>query len=102
VFGGRSFDDEVSRPFAAEELVDGWLARAQERTARLGALTATARSSAGHVSVTVGPSGTITALSLAEDIRDQPADDTAREILAALRAAQASLATKVDAESGGV
>jgi DNA-binding protein YbaB len=96
MFGGRSFDVEGRRPFAAEDLVDGWLARAREDTARLGELTATARSSGGRVSVTVGPAGTITGLDLAESIRDQPAADTAREILAAVRAAQASLTTEAD------
>jgi hypothetical protein len=101
VFGGRSFDLGAQRPGAAEDLVDGWLAKIEEQATRrhdlavrLAALTATAESAAGLVSVTVGATGLVTGLALAEGIRDRPAADTARDILTTLGAAQALLATK--------
>lgn len=101
MFGGRSFDLGAQRPGAAVDLVDGWLAKIEEQAARrhdlavrLGALTATAESPAGLISVTVGATGLVTGLALAEGIRDRPAADTAREILTTLRAAQALLAAK--------
>src|SRR6266511_655477 len=91
MFDGRDLDD-------AERLVDDWqagiearAAQARELATRLGALTATARSADGLVSVTVGSSGGITDLVLKEGIRDRPAAETARAILATLRAAQSSL-----------
>ena len=104
MFDGRDLDE-------AAQLVDDWqagiearAAQARELAARLGALTATARSDDGLVSVTVGPSGAITDLELTEAIRERPAADTARAILATVRAAQASLtaaATAVTAETVG-
>jgi DNA-binding protein YbaB len=104
MFDGQDLD-------AAERLVDDWQAGIEARAAqtrdlaaRLGALTATALSEDGLVSVTVGASGAITDLSLKEGIRERPATDTAREILETLRAAQASLteaATAVTAETVG-
>jgi hypothetical protein len=72
-------------------------ARARQLAARLGALTARARSADGLVSVTVGSSGAITGLELKEGIRDRLADETARAILATVRAAQASLTAAVTA-----
>jgi DNA-binding protein YbaB len=96
---------------AAERLVDDWqagiearAAQARELAARLGTLTATARSEDDLVSVTVGASGAISDLELKEGIRERPATETAREILATLRAAQTSLteaATAVTAETVG-
>lgn len=104
MFGGRSFDRGPHGFDAAGDLVDNWLARIEERdarsselAARLAELTATGSSRAGRVSVTVGATGAVTALRLDEAIRDQPADDTAREILAALRAAHLALAAKASA-----
>jgi hypothetical protein len=94
MFGGRSFDAGPEGRASASDLVDGWLAKLEERAARSAALTATAHSAAGRVSVTVGATGAVTGLELAEAIRDQPAADTAGEILATLQAAQALLATK--------
>jgi hypothetical protein len=104
MFDGRDLDE-------AERLVDDWQAGIEERatqaralSARLGSLTATARSEDELVTVTVGASGVISGLSLEEGIRDQPADETARAILATLRAAQASLtkaATEATAETVG-
>jgi hypothetical protein len=97
MFDGRDLDE-------AERLVDDWQAGIEARAAqarvlaaRLGALTATARSEDGLVSVTVGSSGGITDLVLKEGIRDRPAAETARAILATLRAAQSSLTAAVTA-----
>jgi hypothetical protein len=61
----------------------------------LGALTASAHSDDGLVSVTVGSSGGITDLELKEGIRERPAAETARAIVTTLRAAQASLTAAV-------
>jgi hypothetical protein len=104
MFDGRDLDE-------AERLVDDWQAGIEERAAqarvlaaRLGSLTATARSEDELVAVTVGASGAIAKLDLEEGIRDRPAAETARAILATLRAAQASLtkaATEATAETVG-
>jgi hypothetical protein len=104
MFDGQDLD-------AAERLIDDWQAGIEARAAqtrdlaaRLGTLTATARSEDGLVAVTVGASGAIADLALQEGIRERPAADTAREILETLRAAQASLteaATAVTAETVG-
>ncbi|GGK86940.1 YbaB/EbfC family nucleoid-associated protein [Mangrovihabitans endophyticus] len=91
MFDGRDLDD-------AERLVDEWQAGIDERAARtrelsaqLGGLTAEARSDDGLVTVAVNASGTITRLELAEEIRQRPADETARKILGTLHAAQSAL-----------
>ncbi len=83
---------------AAEQLVDNWQARIEERaaaakelSARLAELTGTARSDDGLVEVTVGSAGTVTGLELDEGIRRQPAAATAQAILATMRNAQAAL-----------
>lgn len=104
MFDGRDLDE-------AAQLVDEWqagiaarAAQARELASRLRALTGGAHSDDGLVSVTVGSSGGITALELKEGIREWPAADTARAILATVRAAQASLtaaATAVTAETVG-
>jgi DNA-binding protein YbaB len=104
MFDGRDLDE-------AERMVDDWQAGIEERavqaralSARLGSLTATAQSEDELVKVTVGASGTMSDLTLEEGIRDRPAAETARAILATLRAAQASLtraATQATAETVG-
>jgi DNA-binding protein YbaB len=104
MFDGRDLDE-------AERMVDDWQAGIEERavqaralSARLGSLTATAQSEDELVKVTVGASGTMSDLTLEEGIRDRPADETARAILATLRAAQATLtkaATLATAETVG-
>ena len=104
MFGDRDLDE-------AARLVDDWqagiearAAQARELASRLGALTGSARSDDGLVSVTVGPTGAITGLELKEGIRDRPAGETARAILATVQAAQKSLtaaATTVTAETFG-
>ena len=96
---------------SAERWVDDWqagfeerAARARELSARLTGLTASARSEDGLIEVTVGSSGTMVGLELAEEIRRQPAEKTAREILATLGAAQLAMtaaATDVTAETVG-
>jgi DNA-binding protein YbaB len=97
---------------AAERRVDDWqagfeqrAAQARELAGRLAALTASARSADGHITVTVGANGMLTGLELDEEVRRQPAADTARQILATLAAAQSDLtaqATEVTAETVGV
>jgi DNA-binding protein YbaB len=104
MFDGRDFD-------AAEQLVDDWqagiearAAQARELSARLAELSATARSDDELVTVTVGSSGDLAALELDERIRDRPAAETAREIMATLRVARATLTaavTEVTAETLG-
>jgi len=59
-----------------------------ERTAQL---SATAQEADGLVEVTVGSNGQVTDLRLDEKIRAQSAATTARQILAAIRAAKSSL-----------
>jgi DNA-binding protein YbaB len=96
---------------AAERRIDAWqagfeqrAAQARELAARLARLTASARSDDGLVTVTVGGNGMLTGLELDEDVRRQPAAETARQILAALAAAQSDLstqATSVTAETVG-
>jgi hypothetical protein len=71
---------------------------------RLASLTASARSDDGLVRVTVGPSGLVTDLELAEGIRRLPAAETALLILRTMRTAQsalAALATSVTTETVG-
>jgi hypothetical protein len=104
MFDGRDLDE-------AEQLVDDWqagiearAAQARELAARLGGLTATAQSDDELISVTVGASGAPIDLTLKEDIRERPAAETARAILATVRKAQASLtaaATEATTETVG-
>jgi hypothetical protein len=95
MFDGRDFE-------AAEHRVDNWqagiearAAQAQELSVRLGRLLGTARSQDALVEVTVGATGDLVALTLDERIRQRPAAETAREIMATLRQAKAALATAV-------
>ena len=104
MFDGRDLDD-------AERLVDDWqagiearAAAARELSERLAGLPASARSDDDLVTVTLGSSGVMTGLELADGIRRQPAADTARSILETTRAAQAALtaaATEITAETVG-
>ena len=96
---------------SAERWVDDWQAgfeeratQARELSTRLAGLTATAHSEDDLVEVTVGASGAMLGLELAEEIRSRPAEQTAREILVTLAAAQAAMtkaATAVTAETIG-
>ena len=95
MFDGRNLDD-------AERMYQDWRAglgarAAQDRelSARLAALTATARSDDDLIEVTIGASGDIVRLELAEGIRGRPAAETAREILAAVRVARLALAADI-------
>jgi hypothetical protein len=89
---------------AAERWIDDWQSRFEEQAARartlsqrVGALTATAANEDGTVEVTVGSSGALTGLRLDEAIRGRPAADTAEQIVAVTRAAQATLAEQAAA-----
>jgi hypothetical protein len=96
---------------AAERRIDDWqagleqrAAQARELAARLAGLTASARSKDGHVTVTVGATGLLTGLELDEEVRRQPAAETARQILATLAAARSDLtarATEITADTVG-
>lgn len=97
MFEGKSLSD-------AERLIDEWrgvieqrAARARALEARLAQLTETARSPDGMVTVTVGVRGDLTALDLAEAVRQRPAGVIAREILSTVRAARGALLTAVTA-----
>jgi len=83
------------------ERIDEWERGFAERAARAKALaeqtsqlSATASDRDALVEVTVGSSGQVTDLRLDEKIRRQPAATTARQILAAMRAAQEDLVRK--------
>ena len=89
-------DDAIDGP--ALERIDEWqqgfeerAARARALTERMSGLSATGREGDGIVEVTVGSGGQITGLRLDEKIRHQPAATTARQILAAIALAKASL-----------
>jgi len=86
---------------AAERRIDDWqagfeqrAAQARDLAARLAALSASARSEDGHVTVTIGATGLLTDLHLDEEVRRQSAAETARQILATLAAARADLTAK--------
>lgn len=95
MFDGRDLGD-------AERMIDDWqagleanAAAAREMSDRLAGLTATARSPDRLVTVRVGATGDLVGLELAEEIRARPAAETAREILATLRAARVALVDAV-------
>ncbi|WP_179855700.1 YbaB/EbfC family nucleoid-associated protein [Paractinoplanes atraurantiacus] len=67
-------------------------AQARALTERVAGLSATAREGDGIVEVTLGSNGQIVDLRLDEEIRRQPAAATARQILAAVKAADQELA----------
>ncbi|GAB2597902.1 hypothetical protein Aab01nite_73650 [Paractinoplanes abujensis] len=95
MFDGRDLED-------AERMIDDWqtgiearAAQARELSARLSAVTATARSDDGLVEVTVASAGDMVRLDLGEGIRGRPAAETARVILATARAARRALAARI-------
>ncbi|MEV0895908.1 YbaB/EbfC family nucleoid-associated protein [Actinoplanes sp. NPDC049802] len=97
MFDGRDLSD-------AERWIDEWRCAIDERaertralSARLARLSETARSPDGLVTVTIGPGGDLMGLDLGEGIRRRPAADTARAILATLRAARSRLSSAVAA-----
>jgi DNA-binding protein YbaB len=82
----------------AVERIDEWergfadrAAQAKALAERTAGLSARAQEADGLVEVTVGPNGQVTSLRLDEEIRRQPASSTARQIMAAIRAAQSDL-----------
>ncbi|GIF26691.1 DNA-binding protein YbaB [Actinoplanes tereljensis] len=77
--------DEWERGFAERA------AQAKALAERAAQLSATGRAGDGDVEVTVDSNGQLTAVRLEEAIRRQPAATTARQIMVALRAAQADL-----------
>ena len=94
-----------------DEWIDDWISSISERTAqarqlseRVSALSVSASSSDGAISVTVSSSGVPTDLRLSESIKAWPAQRIAAEILAVMRKAQSRLAAKVGevaAQTGG-
>lgn len=100
MFDGRDLDD-------TERMFDDWQAGTEARAAgarelsvRLAGLTATARSADDLVEVQVSATGDLVGLELAEGIRDRPAAETARQILATLQTARVSLTEAVTAAAG--
>lgn len=95
MFDGRNLDD-------AERLVDDWqaeietrAAQARELSTRLARLSTTVRSPDELVTVTVGSSGDLLDLTLAEGIRRRPAAETTRVILTTLQEARMRLTAAV-------
>jgi hypothetical protein len=87
---------------AADQKIDNWESTLRERAAqarafseRAAGIIGTARSKDGAVEVAVDASGGVTRLQLSERIRARPAHETADEILAVMRAAQAQLAREM-------
>jgi DNA-binding protein YbaB len=94
--GGVVSDELWSGPTV--ERIDEWergfaerAARAKALAERTAGLSASARDADGLVEVKVGSNGQVTSLRLDEEIRRQPASTTARQIMAAIRAAQSDL-----------
>ena len=92
---GRDFD-------ASERMIDDWQAGIEERaaqarqlSARLSRLSASMRSNDRMVTVTVGASGDLVGLELDERIRQRPAAETARAIMATLQLARRRLTSAV-------
>ena len=101
MFDGNDWDE-------ADRTIDDWqagferrAAQARELAARMDGMSASARSQDRLVEVTVGRSGEVTDLWLDEEIRQQPATRTAREILAAVAAARVALSGKVQEAVAG-
>jgi hypothetical protein len=88
--GGCVFDEFTSDE--ADRTIDEWqagferrAAQARELAGRMNGMTASARSQDRLVEVTVGRAGELTGLWLDEEIRQQTATRTAREIRPRLR-----------------
>jgi hypothetical protein len=86
----------------ADRWIDDWESSIQRRaeqakafSQRAAGLTASASSKDGAIEVTVDSSGGVSGLKLSERIRSRPAHETADEILATIRAAQAQLSRRV-------
>jgi hypothetical protein len=101
------FEGEVDWA-AAGRRVDDWQAglelraeRARRLSGELARLSATAVSEDGLVEVTVGPSGQVLDLRLADGIRQQRATTTSRQVLATIRAAHEELLRLAEAATAG-
>lgn len=88
---------------AADRRIDDWQAGLDERLERarsvagtLHALTGTARSVNGLVTVTVDSAGALLGLDLHDDVSGRPARWIAEQILATTRAARADLVRRAD------
>lgn len=90
---------------AAEDWLDHWAAgvsaqaeRAATLSRRVAALTSTAQSGDGAITVTVGASGQVEALELEDRVQSLPGRELSRRIMVVMRQAQARLADQVTAE----
>jgi DNA-binding protein YbaB len=90
---------------AAEDWLDNWVGQANaqatlavELSRRVAALTGTAEGHDGAIRVTVGSAGQVERLELDERVHKMPAPRLAKEILAVMRKAQASLSARVAEE----
>nr|WP_296068748.1 YbaB/EbfC family nucleoid-associated protein [uncultured Actinoplanes sp.] len=95
MFDGRNLQDAEHLVDDRQAAVEARGAQARALSARLSGLTATATSEDGLVTVTVGSTGGLVRLELAEGIRGRPADQTARQIMATLRSAKSRLTAAV-------
>jgi DNA-binding protein YbaB len=91
MFDGESADEALERIDAWERSLGRRAEQAQELARRTAELTGTARSRDGLVEVTVGAEGRVERIHLDERTRQQPAEDTARDLMETLHAANASL-----------
>ncbi len=87
---------------AAEDWLDGWAAkvnieaeRAVTLSRRVAALTSTAKSRDGSITVTVGASGTVNSLELDDRVQTLAGRDLSRQVMDVLRRAQAGLSEQV-------
>ena len=91
MFGDDSVDSALKRINEWERSIVQRAEQARSIAARASEMSATARSHDGLVEVTVGAEGHLVQLNLDERIRQQPAADTARTVMAALRTAKDDL-----------
>jgi DNA-binding protein YbaB len=91
MFDGESAGDALERIDEWERSLSRRAEQAQELARRTAELTATARSRDGLVEVTIDAEGRVERIHLDERTRQQPAETTARDLMQALQAANASL-----------
>jgi DNA-binding protein YbaB len=96
MFDDQSLDAALQRIDEWERSATQRAEQAQELARRAAEISATARSRDGLVEVTVGPEGQIQRLHLDDRIRQQPAAETADQIMATLRSAQGRLVRQFD------
>jgi phenylpyruvate tautomerase PptA (4-oxalocrotonate tautomerase family) len=95
MFDGRDLEDAERRVTDWQAGIEARAAQARDLASRLSGLTSTASSEDELVKVTVGSTGGLVRLELAEGIRGRPADETAREIMATFRVAKSRLAAAI-------